>query len=320
MTERLESDEAGIRRAAALLRAGGLVGFATETVYGLGADATNARAVARIFEAKERPRFNPLICHFSSADAAFLHVVADARAEALAAAFWPGPLTLVLPRRDSSPVSAIAAADLPSLAVRVPDHQVARRLLELVGRPVAAPSANRSGRVSPTIADHVLADLDGRIDAVLDSGATRVGLESSVLDLTGPIAVLLRPGGCTREAIEAVIDEVSVAAADTAVRAPGMLRSHYAPRLKLRLGAVAVGDDEALLGFGPDAPPARLTINLSARGDLIEAAANFFGALRRIDEEATALGLAGIAVSPIPDQGIGVAINDRLGRAAAPRF
>ncbi len=320
MTERLPSDETGIGRAVLLLRAGNLVAFPTETVYGLGADATNDKAVASIFSAKGRPSFNPLICHFFSSGAAFEHVVADARARALAAAFWPGPLTLVLPRVATSPISDLAAAGLPSLAVRLPDHPVARALLAAVGRPIAAPSANSSGRVSPTLARHVLADLDGKVGAVLDAGATRVGLESTVVDLTGQDAMLLRPGVCTCKMIEGVIGPIVVGGSTLALRGPGMMRSHYAPRLPVRPGATSVEEHEALLGFGESLPDGRLTINLSATGDLVEAAANFFSALRRIDDEALALGLTGIAVSPIPDDGIGIAINDRIKRAAAPRF
>ncbi|MCF3945512.1 L-threonylcarbamoyladenylate synthase [Acidiphilium iwatense] len=319
MTETLPDDAAGIARAAALLRAGSLVAFATETVYGLGADATNGEAVAAIFVAKGRPRFNPLICHYPDAEVAFADTVADERARSLAETFWPGPLTLVLPRRESSRISSLASAGLPSLAVRVPGHARARALLTAVGRPVAAPSANRSGRISPTRAVHVLAGLDGRIAAVLDSGPASVGLESTILDLTGEVAVLLRPGGTPVEALEAAIGPVKRREADAAITAPGMMASHYASRLPLRLDAAAPEPDEAWLGFGAAQPEASLMVNLSSSGDLTEAAANLFGALHQLDAEGTARGLTRIAVAPIPHHGLGLAINDRLARAAAPR-
>lgn len=313
----------GIARAAHWLRTGELVAFATETVYGLGADATNAIAVAGIFAAKGRPRFNPLICHFATADAAFTHCLPDHRARILADAFWPGPLTLVLARHPASPVASITAAGLDSLAVRVPDHPVARALLAATDRPIAAPSANRSGRISPTRPEHVRAELDGRIAAVLQSGPTMVGLESTVLDLTGP-ARLLRPGSISRHAIEVLIGPVALMSAaagtpEAPLRGPGLLASHYAPTLPVRLHAHSVAPHEALLGFGTNLPPARLLHNLSERGDLLEAAANLFDLLRRLDHEATCQGLTAIAVSPIPTHEIGLAINDRLTRAAAPR-
>lgn len=317
MTERLADDATGIARAADLLRAGRLVAFATETVYGLGADAANGMAVAALYAAKGRPQFNPLICHFPDADAAFAHGAADERARALAAAFWPGPLTLVLPRRTGSSVSGLAAAGLETLALRVPAHPAARALLEATGRPVAAPSANRSGRLSPTRAAHVLASLDGRIDAVVDSGLTAVGVESTILDLTGPKPTLLRPGGVPVEALRAAIGDIA-APSDGAIKAPGMLSSHYAPALPLRLNAAAPHADEAWLGFGasPMTPTSR---NLSPTADLAEAAAALFDALHGLDAEAAAAGLARIAVAPIPRHGLGTAINDRLTRAAAPR-
>ncbi|MGC9269320.1 L-threonylcarbamoyladenylate synthase [Acidiphilium sp.] len=319
MTVLLRDDAEGIARAGSWLRAGRLVAFATETVYGLGADATNADAIARIYAAKGRPRFNPLICHFAEADGAFAHVRADARARALAAVFWPGPLTLVLPRREDSPIAALAAAGLPSLAVRVPAHGTARALLNAAGTPIAAPSANRSGHLSPTTAAHVMAGLAGRIDAVLESGPTSVGLESSILDLTTGDPTLLRPGGIPIEMLEELMGPIRRCDDTTAVIAPGMLRSHYAPRLPLRLEALAPDDSEAWLGFGTATVRGRLMINLSPRGSLIEAAAGLFEALHRIDTEAADLGLQGIAVAPIPRQGLGAAINDRLARAAAPR-
>jgi L-threonylcarbamoyladenylate synthase len=320
MTEILTADAAGIARAAALLRSGGLVGFGTETVYGLGADATNAEAVAGIFAAKGRPRFNPLICHYPDADTAFAHVSANEAARRLAAALWPGPLTLVLPRRADCPVALLTGAGLDTLAVRVPAQDTALALLRAVGRPVAGPSANRSGRVSPTDASHVVAELGGRIDAVIDSGACSVGVESTVLDLCGAQPTLLRPGGATLEAIEAVIGPVAHGAAPgTTPRSPGMLASHYAPTLPLRLQVHDPRPDEALLAFGSRPPGARVAFNLSERGDLTEAAARLFSGLRWLDAEAARHGLASVAVMPVPNTGLGVAINDRLRRAAAPR-
>ncbi|WP_043336585.1 L-threonylcarbamoyladenylate synthase [Belnapia moabensis] len=323
MTERLTP--AGLDRAAALLRDGALVAFPTETVYGLGADARNARAVAGIFGAKGRPHFNPLICHYPEAEAAFAEVRADDRARRLAAWFWPGPLTLVLPRRPDCRVDLLAGAGLDTLAVRVPAHPTALALLRAAGVPVAAPSANRSGQVSPTTAEHVLAGLGGRIAAVLDDGPCAVGVESTVLDLTGAGPVLLRPGGVPVEAIEAELGPVgralplSAAAATASLRSPGMLLSHYAPGLPVRLGATAVAPDEALLAFGPALPGAAVTWNLSEEGDLREAASRLFAGLRWLDEEGTARGCPGIAAMPVPETGLGAAINDRLTRAAAPR-
>ncbi len=325
MTLRLPDDAAGIAKAAALLRAGELVAFGTETVYGLGADATNDRAVAAIFAAKGRPHFNPLICHYPSAEAAFADVEASDAARALAAAFWPGPLTMVLPRRAACPVALLAGAGLETLAVRVPAHPMALALLRAVGRPVAAPSANRSGQVSPTTVEHVLDGLEGRIAAVLDSGPCAVGVESTVLDLSGPHPFLLRPGGATREAIEAVIGRVRTGIpieavhASRGLRSPGLLVSHYAPSLPLRLEATAVAANEALLAFGPPLQGAGAVYQLSATGDLTEAAARLFAGLRALDAEGVALGLTGIAAMAIPATGLGLAINDRLQRAAAPR-
>ncbi len=312
--------------AAALLRAGELVAFPTETVYGLGGDAWNGRAVAAIFAAKGRPHFNPLICHYPDADAAFAEVVADDRARALAARFWPGPLSLVLPRRPGCRVDLLAGAGLDTLAVRVPAHPLALDLLRQVARPVAAPSANRSGGVSPTTPAHVLAELSGRIAAVLDGGPCAVGLESTVLDLTSRGAVLLRPGGVPVEAIEAVIGPVGrplpVAAGEASrtLRSPGMLLSHYAPALPVRLGATAVAADEALLAFGEaPLPGAGALWNLSPGGDVVEAASRLFAGLRWLDSEGKRLGLKRIAAMAVPESGLGAAINDRLERAAAPR-
>ena len=324
MTELLHPDAAGIARAADLLRGGGLVAFATETVYGLGADAGNARAVAAIFAAKGRPHFNPLISHYPNAEAAFAHVEANAAARRLAEAFWPGPLTLVLPRRATCPVALLAGAGLETMAVRVPAHADALALLRAVGRPVAAPSANRSGRVSPTTAAHVLAGLSGRIDAVLDSGPCPVGVESTVLDLTGPRPCLLRPGGVTREAIVALVGAIErgmppAAEIGRVLPSPGMMASHYAPALPVRLNAREAAVDEALLAFGPAPAGAGVVFQLSVSGDLAEAAANLFTGLRALDEEAGRRGLRRIAVMPVPKEGLGLAINDRLQRAAAPR-
>jgi len=320
MTELLRDDETGISRAAALLRDGALVAFGTETVYGLGADATNADAVAGIFAAKGRPHFNPLISHYDSADAAFRDVVPDARAHVLAAAFWPGPLTLVLPRRADCSVALLTGAGLDTLAVRVPAHPAALALLRAVGRPVAAPSANRSGQVSPTTAAHVLAGLEGRIAAILDSGPCTVGVESTVLDLSGPQAILLRPGGATLEAIEAAIGPVRRGATPgAALRSPGLLSSHYAPSLPVRLNAATVGADEALLAFGTPLTGAGAVFSLSDAGDPKQAAARLFEGLRFLDAAGARLGLRCIAVMPVPATGLGLAIRDRLERAAAPR-
>ena len=321
MTESLSPAE--LPRAAALLRQGRLVAFPTETVYGLGADATDARAVAGIFAAKGRPHFNPLISHFASAEAALAEALPDGRARDLAARFWPGPLTLVLPRHPASRIDRLVSAGLDSLALRVPAHPLAQTLLRAVDRPVAAPSANPSGRVSPTTARHVLDGLSGRIDAVLDGGACAVGLESTVLDLTGPRPVLLRPGGVPEEALEALLgplDRPALAAEGAAaLPSPGLLASHYAPGLPLRLQAAAAGPEEALLAFGPAPAGAGALWQLSERGDLLEAAARLFAGLRWLDAEGQRLGLNGIAAMPVPRQGLGSAINDRLARAAAPR-
>ncbi|MEI4232476.1 L-threonylcarbamoyladenylate synthase [Roseovarius sp. D22-M7] len=310
-TQVLGGDAAGYAAAAAIWRAGGLVAFPTETVYGLGADARDDRAVARIFEAKARPRFNPLIVHVASVAAAQAYVTWSDAAETVARAFWPGPLTLVLPLREGSALSPLVTADLPTLAVRVPGHPVARALLEVFGGPVAAPSANPSGRLSPTEPGHVLAGLDGRIKAVVDGGVCPVGVESTILGLAGD-PVLLRPGGVPVEALEAVLGRpVGTSGADEGLSAPGQMRSHYAPGVPVRLGARAPRGGEAMLGFGA----VEADLNLSPAGDLTEAAANLFHHLHALDR----LGARGIAVSPIPEQGLGRAINDRLRRAAAPR-
>jgi len=322
MTKLLHADLDGIAHAAELLRGGALVAFGTETVYGLGGDATNAVAVAGIFAAKGRPRFNPLICHYPVPDAAFADVKTNDFAQALAAAFWPGPLTMVLPKRNECRVALIAGAGLDTLAVRVPAHRDALVLLAAVDRPVAAPSANRSGQVSPTTAAHVLEGLGGRIAAVLDSGPCGVGVESTVLDLCGAWPVLLRPGGVTIEAIEGVIGPVDHAAnvvGTVALRSPGQLASHYAPSSSLRLDAMSAASDEALLAFGSPAEGTDVVYQLSKTADVTEAAARLFDGLRWLDAEAQRRGLRGIAAMPIPESGLGRAINDRLRRAAAPR-
>jgi len=322
-TRLLIADAEAIAEAARCLAASGLVAFPTETVYGLGADASNGEAVARLYAAKGRPAFNPLIAHVADLEAAQQLAVFDAYAERLAAAFWPGPLTLVLPMRAGCPVSALATAGLDSVAVRVPASETAQRLLQAFGGPVVAPSANISGHVSPTAAAHVLGDLNGRIDLILDGGPCAVGVESTIVACLGGTPELLRPGGVAREAIERVLgltlSAATAAPDDDAPLAPGQLASHYAPRARLRLDAQEVKAEEALLGFGPVLPAgaekASAVLNLSETGDLIEAAANLFAHLRALDGD----GAEAIAVSPVPAEGLGAAINDRLRRAAAPR-
>jgi len=317
------ADAQTIRDAADALAAGGLVAFPTETVYGLGADATNDKAVARLFAAKGRPSFNPLIAHVTNIAAARKLAAFDAAAERLAAAFWPGPLTLVLPKSSACPVSELATAGLASIAVRVPNHPVAQALLTAFGKPVVAPSANRSGHVSPTAAQHVLADLDGRVDLIIDGGATPVGVESTIVACLGGEPLHLRHGGISRDDIARMLGhEIQEAAAsasdDKAPPAPGMLTSHYAPQAGLRLEAKHLNPGDALLAFGPKAlpgPAPAATLNLSATGDVVEAAANLYAHLRALDR-----GAATIAVMPIPHEGLGEAINDRLRRAAAPRI
>jgi L-threonylcarbamoyladenylate synthase len=310
-TELLQAGAAGYGRAAEIWRAGGLVAFPTETVYGLGADARDDLAVARIFEAKGRPRFNPLIVHVESAARARDYVEWSDAAEIMASAFWPGPLTLVLPLREGAGLSPLVTADLPTLAIRVPAHPVARALLQAFGGPVAAPSANPSGRISPTEAGHVMAGLAGRIEAVVDGGACPVGVESTILGLAGD-PVLLRPGGVPVEALEAALGQpIARRVEGETLSAPGQMRSHYAPGAKVRLEAEAARPGEVMLGFGP----VEADLNLSRAGDLTEAAANLFHHLHALD----AIGAEGIAVSPIPETGLGRAINDRLRRAAAPK-
>lgn len=311
----LDRSDSSVAKAGEALRRGELVGLPTETVYGLAGDATNDRAVAGIFAAKGRPQFNPLIVHVASVEAARRLVAFDQRAEALAARFWPGPLTLVLPRRPDCGISLLCSAGLDSLAVRLPAHPVARAVIAAAGRPLAAPSANPSGRLSPTRAAHVAQSLGGKLALVIDGGAATVGLESTVVDLTGPATVLLRQGGLSEEELSAVVGPLEHATADSPVKSPGMLASHYAPRLPLRLDASDVAADEALLAFGPTVPAgAHTALNLSPSGDLVEAASHLFDYLHRLE----ASGARAIAAMPVPARGLGRAINDRLRRAAVP--
>ena len=306
---------AGIARAAALLRAGRLVAFPTETVYGLGGDATNDHAVAAIFAAKARPHFNPLIVHVRDLAEAQTLAVFNSPARHAAERFWPGPLTLVLPRRPAAGLSLLASAGLDTVAVRVPAHPVAQALLRETGRPIAAPSANRSGRVSPTEAVHAAEDLGDEVALILDDGPTPVGLESTVLDVSGEAPALLRPGAVTSEALTELLGPIAFPGSGLP-KSPGMLASHYAPRLPVRVAATEARPGEALLAFGPDAPPGFAEVLwLSRSGNLAEAAANLFAMLRRLDRPC----FTGIAVMPIAEHGLGRAINDRLSRAAAPR-
>lgn len=304
-------DMAALADAALILRSGGLVAMPTETVYGLAADAGNARAVARLYAAKGRPRFNPLIAHVADIEIAERCGVFCDLSRRLAAAFWPGPLTLVLPRRADAPVSDLATAGLDTVALRIPDHPAARALLAAFGGPLAAPSANPSGAVSPTTAQHVAEGLGDKIDLILDAGPCRVGVESTVVAIMDGKAVLLRPGGLPRAEIEAITGPLAAAGENAAPAAPGMLTSHYAPRAPLRLNAMEPAAGEVYLGFGPGAPEGAL--NLSSGADLAEAAANLFAYLRHLDAGAP----RAIAVAPVPEAGLGEAINDRLRRAAA---
>jgi len=319
-TRRMVADAAGIAEAAAVLAAGGLAAFPTETVYGLGADATNAAAVAKLYAAKGRPSFNPLIAHVADVSAAKRAGHLNATAMKLAAKFWPGPLTLVVPTTDL--VCDLARAGLGTVGLRVPAHPAAQKMLAAFGKPVAAPSANRSGHVSPTAAEHVLADLAGKIDFVLDGGATPLGLESTIVDCSSGVPRLLRAGGVPREEIEKTLGQKIEIAGNgdaDAPASPGRLASHYATRARLRLNVREVKEGEALLAFGEPLPQgaelSKLTLNLSHSGNLTEAAANLFAYMRAMDEA----GVSAIAVAPIPKKGLGEAINDRLTRAAAPR-
>ncbi len=315
-TERLHPDDAGIARGAEILRAGGLVSFPTETVYGLGGDACSETAVASIFAAKDRPSFNPLIAHVSDLEMARAYAHFSDLALRLAMAFWPGPLTIVLPLRKTSKLAELTTSGLQTVGMRMPDHTTARRLISAFGGPVAAPSANPSGRISPTTADHVIDGLDGRIDAVIDDGNCPVGVESTIVGFDGDDVILLRPGGLPIENIERCLARklkhptFAMQEGDQPI-APGQLTSHYAPQATVRLNADHALPHEVLLGFGPVKNAAE---NLSQNADLQEAAANLFTMLRRLDATRKA-----IAVSPIPDHGLGRAINDRLNRAAAPR-
>jgi L-threonylcarbamoyladenylate synthase len=323
-TSVLPANEAAVAAAARFLREGGLVAFPTETVYGLGADATNAAAIARLYQAKGRPAFNPLIAHVGDLAAAREIGRFDASALRLAEAFWPGPLTLVLPKTDHCAVADLATAGLDTVAIRIPAHPIARDILRVFGRPVVAPSANLSGHVSPTTAAHVQSDLEGRIDLIVDGGAVAVGVESTIVGIFDE-PMLLRPGGLPRADIERVLGRALLQPPEDAESdsgqplAPGMLASHYAPRTRVRLGAMRVEPGEALLAFGSDVvsgiDAAAAVMNLSARGDLAEAAANLFGYLRTLDTKAA----LAIAVMPIPNDGLGEAINDRLRRAAVGR-
>ncbi|MHB8270583.1 L-threonylcarbamoyladenylate synthase [Bradyrhizobium sp.] len=319
----LPANEAAVAAAARCLQAGGLVAFPTETVYGLGADATNAGAIARLYEAKGRPAFNPLIAHVGDLAAAQKIARFDAQAIQLAQAFWPGPLTLVLPKAPGCTVADLATAGLDTIAVRVPAHRIAREILRAFGGPVVAPSANLSGHVSPTTAAHVSSDLAGRIDLIIDGGAVEVGVESTIVGCF-EAPMLLRPGGVPRGEIERLLGRALLQPPDDTDSdsgqplAPGMLASHYAPRTKVRLNADRLEAGEVLLAFGPNVISgvrASDVMNLSARGDLTEAAANLFGYLRALD----ARGARAIAVMPVPHHGLGEAINDRLRRAAVGR-
>jgi len=314
------ADSEAIADGARLIREGRLVAFPTETVYGLGADATNDTACAAIFAAKGRPRFNPLIVHVSDVGAAAEHVVLSSAAERLASQFWPGPLTLVLPRRPDCSLSLLVSAGLETAAIRSPAHPIGRALLAEAGTPIAAPSANRSGAVSPTTAQHVAASLGTNVDLILDGGPCPVGIESTVLDLSGDDPTLLRPGSVTRAALEAALGQpvrraaISAGGEANGLSSPGLLARHYAPGRPMRLNARERRAGEALLAFGPSAPSGSGILNLSLTGDLAEAAANLFRMLRALDRP----DYSAIAVMPIPEDGLGEAINDRLTRAATP--
>lgn len=326
MTKIIAANPASIEKAAQIIRAGGLVGMPTETVYGLAANALDGQAVAKIFAAKGRPAFNPLISHFASPRAIepFAHM--DERAKALAQKFWPGALTMILPRKESCPISDLVTAGLPTIAVRVPAHKTARALIEAAGVPLAAPSANPSGTLSPTSPAHVAHTLGDKLDLILAGGSSAVGLESTVIDLSGETATLLRPGAITAEALSAVLGQpISIAGEDSPIKSPGQLLKHYAPQTPIRLNAIDLEEGEALLAFGSikfmgvkngsaaASLPDNQVLNLSEEGDLHEAAANLFGMLHALD----ARGYPRIAVMSIPETGLGIAINDRLKRAAS---
>ncbi len=336
MTDIITISERSLHRASDILAAGGLVAFPTETVYGLGANACDGKAVAGIFAAKDRPSFNPLISHVASRDAAFRLGIETELADILARCFWPGPLTLVLNRQPDCPVALLTTAGLDKIAVRVPANKHAQRLLQICDMPIAAPSANPSGRISPSTADHVHAGLAGKIDLILDGGPCEDGLESTIIDCSGSAPVLLRPGGIARAAIETALQSagVTVALIDAQTInkqtsdsqtgdpqqpvAPGQLRSHYAPEAGVRLNATTASATEELIGFGPVAGAGQLAMSFSQTADLREAATNLFAMLHQADAVTSGTGRT-IAIAPIPDDGIGEAINDRLRRAAAPR-
>jgi L-threonylcarbamoyladenylate synthase len=314
------ADMQHITLAAKAIQRGELVSFPTETVYGLGGDATNDHAVAAIYAAKGRPSFNPLIVHVASLSAATEFAEFSPEAVKLARKFWPGPLTLVLPRRAGCPLSLLVSAGMDSVALRVPAHPTARALLLIAERPLAGPSANPSGRISPTTAQHVEEGLGDKLAFILDGGPCQIGVESTVISLLGDRPALLRPGGITAEEISAELGrEIEIAPpigdVEAGLHGPGRLLSHYAPERPVRLNAQDVQEGEALLAFGPRVPPAKVSLNLSPGGDLNEAAANLFAMLRALDRA----DVMGIAVMPIPAEGLGLAINDRLTRAAAPR-
>lgn len=311
-------DHKDIVGAARIIRDGGLVAMPTETVYGLAADAMNDKAVARIFEAKGRPQFNPLIIHVSGPDMAKRYVEIPLLAEILMKEFWPGPLTLVLPRRQKSGISLLVSAGLDTIGVRMPNHPLTQALIETVDRPLAAPSANRSGTISPTRAEHVKESLGDRVDMILDGGPCPIGVESTIVKVSGGRAILLRPGGIAREEIERALGRKLENPSDK-IEAPGMMTSHYAPNAKMRLNAREQREGEAFLGFGDVSGEGPAALNLSKSGDLTEAAANLFAYLREADRLAAKHGLKTIAAAPVPMNGLGEAINDRLARAAAPR-
>ena len=302
-----------IATAAIKLREGELAAFPTETVYGLGADATNDSAVAKIFGIKGRPEFNPLITHVRSLEEAQHYGMFSKNALAIAKRFWPGPLTLILNRKRGCAISWLATAGLSTVALRVSDHPIANELIKLTGRPLAAPSANKSGKISPTRAEDVMNEFQNELEIILDGGDCRVGLESTVLDVSGPNATILRPGSITQIDIENNFGPIILASKMTKITAPGMLESHYAPNCKVRLNASSLKAGEVFLGFGKHSIAG--SKNLSATGKLNEAAANLFRMLRDLDQN----NIIGIAVAPIPEYGLGIAINDRLKRAAAPR-
>jgi L-threonylcarbamoyladenylate synthase len=320
------ANASGIAAGATILASGGTVAFPTETVYGLGADATSAKAIAKIYAAKGRPSFNPLIAHVANIDAAKAQAIFSAPALALAEAFWPGPLTLVLPLTEGATICELARSGLESVALRVPAHPIARALIEAAGLPIAAPSANRSGHVSPVTADHVAEDLADSIDLILDAGPCPIGVESTIVSCLSDGPVLLRPGGIARNTLESVLGRTIGTLAEVsatpdrgrrtpAMLAPGMLASHYAPKAKLRLEAKELAPGEAGLDFGGLFSRAGNVLDLSPDRDLFEAAANLFSYLRQLDKSGEKI----IAVAPVPEQGLGEAINDRLRRAAAPR-